>query len=125
MIAPPSLRPLPTAAPGPQNPEEFLCLKELCKGKSLFVFRVSDPRLLVPAVEVPKQDLAFAAMEALMEGGLPFSREPVPEVDPSVSHLDSLRAAGVTISRVSPTIPSDPVRTEDQSDLTLVPFGLD
>ena len=74
-----------------------------------------------PAVEVPKEDQAVAAMEALMEGGLPFSREPVPEVDPSVSCLDSLRAAGVTISRVSPSIPSPPVRSED----LLVPFGLD
>ena len=73
------------------------------------------------AVEVPMEDQAFAAMEALMEGGLTFSREPVPEVDPSVSRLDSLRAAGVTISRVSPSIPSPPVRSED----LLVPFGLD
>ena len=71
-----------------------------------------------PAVEVPKEDLAFAAMEALMESGLPFSREPVPEVHPSVSRLDSLRAAGLTISLVSPTIPSDPVKTEVQTDTT-------
>ena len=36
-------QPILIEAPGPQNPEEFLCLKELCKGKSLSVFRVSDP----------------------------------------------------------------------------------
>ena len=71
-----------------------------------------------PAVEVPKEDLAFAAMEALMESGLPFSREPVPEVDPSVSRLDSLRASGVNISRVSPTILSVPAETEVQTDNT-------
>ena len=71
-----------------------------------------------PAVEVPKEDLAFAAMEALMESGLPFSREPVPEVHPSVSRLDSLRASGVNISRVSPTILAVPAETEDQTDST-------
>ena len=113
-------QPVPTAAPRPTNPEEFLSLKELCKGKSLSVFRLSDPRPPVqkPAVEVPKEDLAFAAMETLMESGLLFFREPVPEVDPSVSCLDSLRAARLTISLVSPTIPSDSVKTEDQTDTT-------
>ena len=36
-------QPIPTAAPRPKNPVEFLSLTESCKGKSLSVFRLSDP----------------------------------------------------------------------------------
>ena len=53
------------------------------------------------------EDQAFAVMETLMEGG--FSWKPPADVDPDETQLNSLRAAGLTFSRVSATVTSPPV----------------
>ena len=78
----PQSQAVPTDPPGPTNPLDFEVLQNLCKVNSLSVFRHSDPQptVQVPLPEVPQDDLGFAAMDALLTSGIPFTREPLPEV---------------------------------------------
>ena len=96
-------------SPGPHDPNQFLCLKELLKSKSISVSRVKHPdphppKLdLGPAVEVPMEDQAFSVMDYLMERG--FSYKPPVDVDPVETRLNSLRAAGmIDFSKVSASV---------------------
>ena len=115
-------QPLPMSSPGPQDPNQFLCLQTLLKSRSISVSRVLNSDQLppvqdvVPAVEVPMEDQAFAVMDTLMEGG--FSYKPPAGVDPEETQLNSLRAAGlITFSKVSASTVQDPLHDPLQDPL--------